>query len=213
VARNRQLDACCRYGTGVSSSEIGVTHRVLSLPRNTRRLILRPPSTGDAETIQRAIEETYEDLHRWMPWASSLQTLEETCGFLKEAERRYLEGEDFAVSAFLKETGEFVLSTGLHPRNWSVPKFEIGYWCRARMQRRGYTTEAVRALTEAAFQELKAMRVEIRCDSRNTHSRRVAERAGYHLEAKLRSDDRANDGSLRDTVIYVLLAEDFEFGE
>lgn len=28
--------------------------------------------------------------------------------------------------------------------------------------------------------------------------------------AELRCDDRANDGSLRDTMIYVLLAEDFQ---
>jgi RimJ/RimL family protein N-acetyltransferase len=52
-------------------------------------------------------------------------------------------------------------------------------------------------------------RVEIRCDARNLPSRRVAERAGYRLEAELRSDDRANDGALRDTLIFVMLAEDF----
>jgi RimJ/RimL family protein N-acetyltransferase len=57
---------------------------------------------------------------------------------------------------------------------------------------------------------MAAGRVEIRCDSRNQRSRRVAERAGFRLEAILRSHDRANDGSMRDTTIYVLLAEDFE---
>jgi len=192
------------------SSKIGLKHPILPLPRETERLVLRPPSPDYAEIIQDAIEETFEDLHRWMPWAVTMQSLEETREFLKAAERRFFEAEDFAVSAFLKKTGEFVLSTGLHPRNWNVPKFEIGYWCRAGMQGRNFTTEAVKTLTDIAFNEMSANRVEIRCDTRNIRSRRVAERAGYRLEAELRSDDRANDGSLRNTAIYVLLTEDFK---
>ena len=178
-------------------------------PSETERLILRPPSPKHIEIIQDAIEETFEDLHRWMPWASALQSFEETREFLRAAERKFFDGEDFGVSVFLKRTGEFALSAGLHPRNWSVPKFEIGYWCRAGMQGHGYTIEAVRALTNMAFNEMSANRVEIRCDARNIPSRRVAERAGYRFEARLQSDDRANDGSLRDTLIFVLLAEDF----
>jgi RimJ/RimL family protein N-acetyltransferase len=50
---------------------------------------------------------------------------------------------------------------------------------------------------------LKARRIEIRCDARNTRSAAVAERAGYTLEARLHHDTRAPDGSLRDTLVYV----------
>lgn len=180
------------------------------LPRETERLVLRRASPDFADEVQQAIEETFEDLHPWMPWAKEMQPLDETREFLAQSQRRFAEGEDFGVSGFLKDSGDFVLGTGLHPRNWEVPKFEIGYWCRRSMQGRGYVTEAVNALTEIAFQELSAARVEIRCDSRNLPSRRVAERAGYRLEAELHSDARANDGSLRDTLIFVMLAKDFD---
>jgi len=190
--------------------EAEMSHQLPPLPKETERLVLRHPSPDFAETIQEAIEETFEDLRPWMPWAREMQTLEVTREFLKSAEGKFLEGEDFVVSAFLSQTGEFVLSTGLHPRNWSVPKFEIGYWCRKSMQGKGFVTEAVRGLTNIAFEEMAAKRVEIRSDARNLPSRRVAERAGYRLEAQLRSDDRANDGSLRDTVIYVMLADDLK---
>ncbi len=186
-----------------------MAHPILPLPISTSRLVLRPPTPGDASVIQKAIEESFPALHQWMPWALELQSLDETREFLAGAEKRFRDHEDFAVSAFLQESGEFVLSSGLHPRNWTVPKFEIGYWCRASMQRKGYTAEVVRALSRLAFLEMGAKRVEIRCDSRNQRSRRVAELAGYRLEAELRSDDRANDGSLRDTVVYVLLPEEF----
>jgi len=181
----------------------------LSLPRETERLILRTPLATDAIAIQEAIEESFAELHIWMDWAATQQSLEVTRTVLKQHQANYEAADDFAISAFLKDTGRFVLSAGLHPRNWKVPSFEIGYWCRTSLQGNGYVTEVVKELTTAAFRDMAAGRVEIRCDSRNRRSRRVAERAGYRLEAILRSDDRANDGSMRDTTVYVLLAEDF----
>jgi RimJ/RimL family protein N-acetyltransferase len=186
--------------------------RILPLPRETQRLILRPPSPENAAAIQEALEESFAQLHVWMDWAVTLQSLEDTKAILARARARYEAMEDFGVHAFLKDTGRFVLGAGLHPLNWRVPKFEIGYWCRSSMQGNGYVTEVVRELTTAAFGDMAAMRVEIRCDSRNQPSRKVAERAGFRLEAKLQYDDRANDDSLRDTLIYALLAEDFHLG-
>lgn len=182
----------------------------LPLPHLTERLVVRPPTLHDAAAIQQAVEETYAALHEWMAWAAEPQTLEKTREYIEGAAQRFRDGEDFPASAFLRSTGEFVLNSGLHPRNWEVPKFEIGYWCRASRQGQGYVTEAVRALTALAFEAMAAERVEIRCDARNERSRRVAERAGYRLEAVLRSDDRANDGSLRDTLVFVRLRAELE---
>ena len=184
--------------------------RILILPRETERLILRTQLLTDADAIQEAIEESFTDLHTWMDWATTLQSLDYTRTIIERHQAEYKSAEDFTVSAFLKDTGKFVLTAGLHPLNWRVPKFEIGYWCRTSMQGHGYVTEVVRELTAAAFQELAARRVEIRCDSRNQRSRRVAERSGYRLEAELRHDDRGNDGSLRDTLVYALLSDEFQ---
>ena len=186
-----------------------MTRRILPLPRESRRVVLRPPSPGNAAAVQEAIEESFADLRVWMDWATTLQSLDDTQAVLERAAASFEAGEDFAVHAFLKGSGRFVLSAGLHPRNWRVPSFEIGYWCRTSMRGQGYVSEVVRELTALAFRDLQAVRVEIRCDARNQRSLRVAERAGYRLEAELRCDDRANDGSLRDTLIYALLADDF----
>jgi len=181
---------------------------ILPLPRETERLILRTPLPTDADAIQEALEESFADLHIWMDWAATLQSLDDTKAIIERHQANYKSAEDFTVSAFLKDTGRFVLNAGLHPCNWRVPKFEIGYWCRTSMQGKGYVTEVVRELTAAAFRDMAAQREKIRCDTRNRRSRRVAERVGYRPEAELRCDDRANDESLRDTIVYVLLAED-----
>jgi RimJ/RimL family protein N-acetyltransferase len=180
----------------------------LSLPLETSRLILRTPDPADARLVQDAIEESFEVLHPWMPWAVELQSFEETRAFLERAQANCAAGEDYGLSAFLRASGQFALGAGIHPRSWQVPKFEIGYWCRKSLQHRGLATEVVKALASAAFNQLGAQRVEIRCDSRNEASSRVAERAGFSLEANLKNDDRANDGTLRDTLVYSLLPED-----
>ncbi len=171
----------------------------------TDRLILRMPLPGDAPEVNMAIRETFDELHRWMDWAGHLPTVEETEEVGRKAHERFLARTDFPFRAYLKSTGSFVLASGLHPRDWEVPRFEIGYWCRASLQGQGFVTEAVRALTLLGFETMKANRIEIRCDPRNERSRRVAERAGYRLEATLRNDQRAPGGELRDTLVYALL--------
>lgn len=100
------------------------------LPRETQRLVLRSVSMEFAGVMQEAIDETFEDLHPWMPWSVESQSFGETKEFLAAAERRVLNGEDSEVVAFLRAGGEFALGCGLHPTDWSVPKFEIGYPCR-----------------------------------------------------------------------------------
>ena len=70
-------------------------------------------------------------------------------------------------------------------------------------------TETVCALTRIGFEMFGANRIEIRCDARNLQSRHVAERAGYTLEATLKNDVVAPDGTLRTTAIYASFQEHF----
>jgi RimJ/RimL family protein N-acetyltransferase len=52
---------------------------------------------------------------------------------------------------------------------------------------RGVATAALRLLTEWAFRELEALRIELLIDHDNDASKRVAERNGYRREGVLRS--------------------------
>lgn len=179
------------------------------LPFETERLILRAPAEANVAALHAAMSESFDDLHRWMDWADKLPTLEETLERARQGAQRFQAGEDFTSWAFLKTSKDFVLACGLHNINWDVPKFEIGYWCRTTSQGHGYVTEAVRALTRIGFDDLGANRVEIRCDARNERSRKVAELAGYRLEAELHNDQRAPDGVLRNTLIFALLPDEY----
>jgi len=45
-----------------------------------------------------------------------------------------------------------------------VRRFEIGYWIRQSASRQGFMSEAVDRVTQFAFKNLQANRIEIRCD-------------------------------------------------
>jgi ribosomal-protein-serine acetyltransferase len=101
-----------------------------------------------------------------------------------------------------KSDGLYVGGSGLHRMDWSVPRFEIGYWVRASLEGQGYISEAVHGITRFAFEVLGAERLEIRCDARNERSAAVARRAGYTLEGTLRRDSRDTSGGLRNSLIF-----------
>ncbi|NHM32684.1 GNAT family N-acetyltransferase [Neobacillus terrae] len=169
----------------------------------TERLLIRSPKPGDGKAVYDAIEAALEELKPWMPFAHFSQTEQDVEANIREAHVKFLTREDLRLLVFLGETGELIASSGLHRINWEVPKMEIGYWVDTRHSGKGYVTEAVKGITEFAFKELKARRLEIRCDAKNVKSRSVAERAGFTLDGILKNEAMSIEGNeLRDTCIF-----------
>lgn len=168
----------------------------------TERLLVRSPLPGEGAELNAAVLETLESLRPWMPWAKTAPTVEESEAYTRQSHADFLARKDFALRLWLKDDKTLVGCSGLHPRGWEVPKFAIGYWCRSRFQRQGYITEAVKAIADFGFKVFEAKRIEIRCDARNNASRRVAERAGFPLEATFRNDKCGMDGQLSDTLVF-----------
>lgn len=169
----------------------------------TKRLLIRMPKPGDGAAVYDAVKASKKEFKPWLPFAQHEQTLQDTEINIREAHVKFLNREDLRLHVFLKETGQFIAASGLHRINWAVPKFEIGYWIDSRYSGKGYMTEAVQGITDFAFDELKARRVEIRCDSRNEKSRSIPERLGFTLEGILRNDSLAADSNeCRDTCVY-----------
>ena len=175
----------------------------------TERLTIRAPRPGDGEVINTAIVESFRELKPWMPWAQRLPSVEESEGFVLEAQQRFLARDDLALLLFRKKDGYFIGASGLTRIDWSVPKFEIGYWCRSSLAGNGLISEAVAGITEFAFEELAAQRVEIRVDDQNQRSWRIPERLGFNLEGIARCDAlNASGEGLRNTRIYSMISQD-----
>lgn len=182
----------------------------------TERLLLRPPAAGDGPVLYEALVETLPELRRFLgflSWVAAEPSIEGAELFCRRAVANFHARTDFPLLVIDRSRARLVGVCGLHRPDWNVPKFEVGYWCRTPDAGRGYISEAVRALSQAAADRLGAVRLEAITDQDNLASRRVAERAGFVLEGVLHASTRSPDGSLRDTCVYARVAAPLHRGD
>ena len=173
------------------------------------RVVVRPYRLEDADALFAAVAESRQHIWPWMPWGDQHQTVDDSRDFILRTQAKWLLREDMTVGFFEASSERYLGGSGLHPRGWDVPAFEIGYWIRASAEGHGYVAETVRLLADFAFESLGAQRVMIRCDARNTRSAAVAERLGFVREARLRNEVRTHtDSALRDTLVFSLIPSD-----
>ncbi len=169
------------------------------------RLEFRAPTPHDATFMNSAILASMDSLQPWMSWAHTPPTMEETRLYCRRALLEWHDRESLDYRLFLGE--EFVGNCAVHTINWDVPSAQLGYWLHSDFQRRGLMNEAVERLTRFAFDELKLIRLEIRCNARNLASAGVATRAGFDKEAHLRKCYRSKDGALNDALVFAKVAD------
>lgn len=175
----------------------------------TARLLLLAPRAGLGPTLNRAVLDAQDHLKPWMPWAHETPTVEQSEAVARRMQAQFLQRQHLAYYLHERELdgqpGRLIGGAGLHTLEWTVRRYELGYWISPAHVGRGLVSEAVVALARMAFGPLRARRLEIRTDSRNAASRAVAERCGFSLEGLLRDDALNVDGQLSDTCIYGMI--------
>jgi aminoglycoside 6'-N-acetyltransferase len=87
---------------------------------------------------------------------------------------------------------------------------EIGWtWLHPRYMGTGVNRRMKRLLLSHAFEELGMQRVQLKTDHLNTRSQRAIEKLGAVREGVLRRHQRRQDGTLRDTVMYSITADEW----
>lgn len=163
----------------------------------TERLIVRTPRPGDGPAFNAAVCDTLTELQAWLfLYPDGPPTVADSEVYVRQRHVSFLSRKHFPFLIQLRETDTIIGTSGLRPRDWRVPSFEIGYWLRTGYTGHGYITESVRAVTDFAFRVLSAQRVQIRCDPANARSAAVAQRAGYTLEGTLANAERNLAGTL-----------------
>ena len=172
------------------------------------RVLVRPFREEDGQALFEAVDESREFIRPWLPFAYQHQSMEESCDWVIHAMSKWMLREEMPLVVSDAANGRFLGGLGLHPRNWNMGYFEIGYWLRQSAAGHGYMTEAVRLLVDFAMGSLKAKRLEIRCDELNTPSANVARRLGFTQEARLRNFAFPMDDNSRNILIFSLIPED-----
>ena len=176
----------------------------------TERLIVRCWEPRDAALLKEATDESIEHLRPWMPWAHhEPQSLDEKVELLRRFRGWFDLGENFVYGIFSRDEARVLGGSGLHA-NVGEAALEIGYWLRASETGNGYMTEAVAAITQAAFARCGIDRLEIRVDPENQASLSVPRRLGFVEEATLRRRQLplTEGAERRDAVVFTMLVEE-----
>lgn len=122
---------------------------------------------------------------------------------LKAEER----GEGYAFVVRTKQDGLVVGSTSYFQIAPEHKHLEIGStWYASKVQGTNVNPECKYLLLKHAFEDWGAVRVQFTTDSNNLHSQRAIAKLGAKLEGKLRSDKIRPDGTLRDSMVYSIIA-------
>ncbi len=170
----------------------------------TRRLLLSPLTQGDADALFALLRDPavtrYLDLDALEQRAQAVDLLDE---FL----RRLARGEEQRWAVRL-HSGASIGLVSLDLRSRVRGRAELGYALAAAYWRRGFATEAIRAVLEHGFGTLGLNRIEAMVYAENTASRALLTRLGFVEEGRLRQHAWEH-GRYWDDIIYGLLADEY----
>lgn len=143
----------------------------------------------------------------WTLRVTSVPAPGDEAGYIAEA----LAAADRVPFTVLHDATGLVLgSTSYHDLVPDVRRLEIGYtWYGRSVQRTHVNTACKLLLLSHAFETLDAAVVGWRTDHENYASQKAIERLGAERDGELRHHKLRRDGSVRNTVMYSLLADEW----
>ncbi|RDV02503.1 N-acetyltransferase [Sphingorhabdus pulchriflava] len=169
-------------------------------------VILRPMIRADGPAIVEAASDgkLWELFYTIVPGPDSIEA------YLDNAERDQGWGRSMPFAVIDKASGKIVGSTRYMRMNAPHRRLEIGTtFYASRAQRTSINSEAKLLLLTHAFEAMDCVCVQFRTDHFNFASQRAIERLGAKRDGLIRNH-MILDGRVRDSVLYSILANEWE---
>jgi RimJ/RimL family protein N-acetyltransferase len=150
-----------------------------------------------------------EDIWRYMPLATP-ESIDDVRALIADALAKARDGSEVPFATVLRASGRAVGSTRYIDIRRAHRGLEIGWtWVGREWQRTAVNTECKLLQLAHAFEDLGALRVQLKTDARNVRSQRAIERIGAQREGVLRAHMILPDGFVRDSVMYSITAAEW----
>jgi RimJ/RimL family protein N-acetyltransferase len=157
-----------------------------------------------------ALAAAVPDGRLWELWYTAVPDPEGVGAYLAEAFEGQRAGHMLPWAVRELKTGAIVGSTRYHDIVADIDRVEIGYtWYAASWQRSHVNTACKLLLFTHAFEGLGCKVVGLRTDNFNLRSQRAIAALGAKLDGVLRHHQRRKDGTVRDTFMYSILAQEW----
>ena len=146
----------------------------------------------------------------WKLWFTSVPDAAGTAPYIAAALKGQADGHMLPWAVRDLTDGSIVGSTRYHDIVPVIDRVEIGYtWYAARCQRSHVNTTCKLLLLSHAFDTLGCKVVGLRTDNFNFVSQKAIEGIGAKKDGVLRHHQARPDGSVRDSVLYSILATEW----
>lgn len=172
---------------------------------------------GHGVQLEPLLAEHADDLSRaaadgalWELWYTSVPRPGAMSAYIKMALQGQRDGRMLPWAVRELSTGALVGSTRFHDIVPEIDRVEIGYtWYAASWQRTHVNSACKFLLLHHAFDDLGCQVVGFRTDRFNLASQTAIERLGAHKDGTLRHHHPRPNGTVRDTVMYSILAHEW----
>jgi N-acetyltransferase len=146
----------------------------------------------------------------WELWFTSVPQPEQTRAYIEKALDGQQKGDMLPWAVREQKSGAIAGSTRYHDIIAEADRVEIGYtWYAKRWQRSHVNTACKLLLFTHAFEKLGCKVVGLRTDNFNLASQRAIEALGAKKDGVIRHHWPRRDGTVRDTVMYSVLAAEW----
>jgi N-acetyltransferase len=143
----------------------------------------------------------------WELWFTVVPEPEQTHAYIADALAGQAEGHMLPWAVRELDGGTIIGSTRYHDIVAAIDRVEIGFtWYGKRWQRSHVNTSCKLLLLGHAFETLGCKVVGLRTDNFNLASQRAIEALGAKKDGVIRHHRARRDGTVRDTVMYSILA-------
>ena len=154
--------------------------------------------------------EAAKDGKLWELFFTSVPEVEQVPAYISGALAGQEKGDMLPWAVRDLKSGAIVRSTRYHDIIPASDRVEIGWtWYAKRVQRSHVNTACKLLLFEYAFEKLGCKVVGLRTDNFNFRSQRAIEALGANKDGVIRHHWVRRDGSVRDTVMYSVLAHEW----
>jgi len=168
---------------------------------------LRLLEVRHSESLFILTDESRTYLREWLPWVDFTKTISDSKQFIEGTLQQFSSNNGFQAGIWYK--GKLAGVVGLHKINWANRSTSIGYWLGEGFQGKGLMTNAVKAVIEYCFSELKLNRIEIRVATENDKSIAIPKRLGFQEEGCLRDAEWLYNKFV-DHYVFGLTKEDYD---
>ena len=158
----------------------------------------------------RALRDAASDGSLWELWFTAVPEPDKVDAYINTALEGQKAGHMWPWVVRELTSGKVVGSTRYHDIVAAVDRVEIGYtWYARSWQRTHVNTSCKLLLFQHAFEALGCAVVGLRTDNFNFASQRAIERLGAKKDGVIRHHQARRDGSVRDSVMYSVLAQEW----